>query len=192
MLIPALNYAERDRIEERLMPHEEAAVTDTTRELLDAVVRVAVSSPANASRRCACSATPCNGSPDELALRMLGQLVHGLPITLDITREPQMSSDLVALVRAKQYGVVALADLPPSAPTKSRYLVKKLRAAFPDLRIIVGRWANADLADETLDPLTEAGASHVARTLLETRRYLADAVGVVDEPVSAASTSDAA
>ena len=42
MLIPALNYAERDRIEERLMPHEEAAVTDTTRELLDAVVRVAV------------------------------------------------------------------------------------------------------------------------------------------------------
>ncbi len=133
-----------------------------------------------------------NGNPDELALRMLDQLVHDLPITLDITREPQMSSDLVALVRTKQYDVVALADLPPSAPTKSRYLVKKLRAAFPDLRIIVGRWANADLADETLDPLTEAGASHVARTLLETRRYLADAVGVVHDPVSAASTSDAA
>ena len=35
MLIPALNYAERDRIEERLVPQEEAAVMETTRELLD-------------------------------------------------------------------------------------------------------------------------------------------------------------
>ena len=35
MLIPALNYAERDRIEERLVPQEEAAVTETTRELLE-------------------------------------------------------------------------------------------------------------------------------------------------------------
>ena len=191
MLIPALNYAERDRIEERLMPHEEAAVTDTTRELLT-LLSESQSAPVNSESALRVLGYAVNGNPDELALRMLDQLVHDLPITLDITREPQMSSDLVALVRAKQYGVVALADLPPSAPTKSRYLVKKLRAAFPDLRIIVGRWANADLADETLDPLTEAGASHVARTLLETRRYLADAVGVVDEPVSAASTSDAA
>jgi predicted PurR-regulated permease PerM len=191
MLIPALNYAERDRIEERLMPHEEAAVTDTTRELLT-LLSESQSAPVNSESALRVLGYAVNGNPDELALRMLDQLVHDLPITLDITREPQMSSDLVALVRAKQYGVVALADLPPSAPTKSRYLVKKLRAAFPDLRIIVGRWANADLADETLDPLTEVGASHVARTLLETRRYLADAVGVVDEPVSAASTSDAA
>src|SRR5678815_5638763 len=35
MLIPALNYAERDRLEDRLSPEEEAAVIDTTRELLD-------------------------------------------------------------------------------------------------------------------------------------------------------------
>jgi hypothetical protein len=122
---------------------------------------------------------------------MLGQLLHGLPVSVDITREPQMSSDLVSLVRSKQYGAVCLADLPPSAATKSRYLVKKLRRAFPELRIIVGRWAHPDLADETLQPLIEAGASHASNTLLETRRYLADAVGV-EAPATPASTSDAA
>src|SRR5678816_3457689 len=34
LLLPALNYAERDRLEERLSPDEETAVVDATRELL--------------------------------------------------------------------------------------------------------------------------------------------------------------
>src|SRR4029450_9739276 len=34
LLLPALNYAERDRLEQRLSPDEEAAVIDATRELL--------------------------------------------------------------------------------------------------------------------------------------------------------------
>jgi hypothetical protein len=34
LLLPALNYAERDRLENRLSPDEEAAVIDATRELL--------------------------------------------------------------------------------------------------------------------------------------------------------------
>ena len=34
LLLPALNYAERDRLEQRLSPEEEAAVIDATRELL--------------------------------------------------------------------------------------------------------------------------------------------------------------
>ena len=34
LLLPALNYAERDRLEQRLSPDEETAVIDATRELL--------------------------------------------------------------------------------------------------------------------------------------------------------------
>ena len=34
LLLPALNYAERDRLEDRLSPDEEAAVIGATRELL--------------------------------------------------------------------------------------------------------------------------------------------------------------
>ena len=34
LLLPALNYAERDRLEERLSPDEETSVVDATRELL--------------------------------------------------------------------------------------------------------------------------------------------------------------
>jgi hypothetical protein len=39
------------------------------------------------------------------------------------------------------------ADLPPSSPSKARYLVKRLRAAVPGANIIVGRWAPPSLGD---------------------------------------------
>jgi hypothetical protein len=67
---------------------------------------------------------------------------------------------------------LCIADLPPSAPSKTRYLVKKLGVSLPDVPILVGRWAPPSLADESHAALTEAGASHVASTLLETRERL--------------------
>ena len=100
--------------------------------------------------------------------------------------ERLLAADVAALVRTKGYDIVCIADLPPSPPTKSRYLVKKMRAQLPDLRVTVGRWAHPDLADDTAQPLLDAGASHVATSLLDTRKYLAAA----SENCKAAATSD--
>ena len=50
--------------------------------------------------------------------------------------------------------------------------MKRLRAALPELRILVGRWAPASLADESTQSLRDAGADHVAATLAQTREYL--------------------
>ena len=124
---------------------------------------------------------------------MLGQLVNGLPIELEISSARLLTSELVSHVKKQGYAVVCLADLPPSPPSRTRFLVKKLREAMPDLRIVVGRWASADLADETTEPLTAAGASHVAASLLETRKYLAEAalVAAPEMPVAAAATGAA-
>jgi len=68
--------------------------------------------------------------------------------------------------------LVCIADLPPSPPSKTRYLVRKLRSVLPDVTILVGRWAPAELADEDRALLVDAGANHVAATLLETRDQL--------------------
>jgi hypothetical protein len=68
--------------------------------------------------------------------------------------------------------VLCIADLPPSPPSKTRYVLRKLRAALPEAIILVGRWAPPELADEDRRTLIEAGATHVANTLLETRDQL--------------------
>jgi pyruvate/oxaloacetate carboxyltransferase len=83
-----------------------------------------------------------------------------------------LASELVEDVRRSGVRLVCIADLPPSAPAKTRYLVRRLRNAFPDLKIVVGRWATSEFADDTLTPVREAGADLVSTTLAETREHL--------------------
>jgi hypothetical protein len=123
---------------------------------------------------------------------MLGLLVRGLPIALDTSSTRLMVSELVERVRDEKYRYVCIADLPPSAPSRTRYLIKKLRGAVPDVRIAVGRWAPSDLADDSAQPIMDAGASHVASTLLESRRYLTEAANVGAPPLPGDAASNAA
>jgi predicted PurR-regulated permease PerM len=191
LLLPALNYAERDRLEQRLSPDEETAVIDATRELLsdaaESIRRLHPELPAppddpplsgpREPLRVLGYAT--NGVADELALAMLAHLLDDLPIRIEITRTRLQALELLSLVREQGFSIVCLADLPPSPPSKTRYLVKRLRAALPDVRVLVGRWAPPALADESTQVLRETGANLVASTLAETRAYL---VGLVEIP----------
>ena len=191
LILPALNYAERDRMEDRLSPAEEAAVIDATRELLsDAAETLKSASPVSVSTEAgeALSAPAreplrvigyaANGIADELALTMLVHVLSDLPVTVEIVTARLQASELVAFVKAGRFSVVCLADLPPSPPSKTRYLVKRLHAALPETCIIVGRWGPSALADDSAAALRDAGASLVASTLIETRTYL-DGLGEV-------------
>ncbi len=137
-----------------------------------------------ARSRCGCWAIAANGVADELALGMLAHLVADLPIAIEMTTTRMLASEVVALVQTQEVSVVCIADLPPSLPSKTRYLVKRLRAALPEVRIVVGRWAPPALADESTQPLRDAGATMVTSTLAETRVYLGGLAGVAptEEP----------
>jgi len=50
--------------------------------------------------------------------------------------------------------------------------VKRLVAAAPRTKILVGRWAPPSLADEQTKPIVESGAAYVSSTLLEAREHL--------------------
>jgi predicted PurR-regulated permease PerM len=202
LLLPALNYAERDRLEQRLSLDEETAVIDATRELL--------SDAAEAIRRLEPELSPpddpavprpreplrvlgfaTNGSADELALEMLGHLLDDLPIVVEVSKGRMLASELVSLVQAQRISVICLADLPPSPPSKTRYLVKRLHAALPNLRILVGRWGPPALTDDSTQLLRDAGATLVASTLAETRTYLGELVEIPRIPLERASSTQA-
>jgi predicted PurR-regulated permease PerM len=192
LLLPALNYAERDRLERRLSVDEESAVIEATRELLsDAAESLRRLKPPPSTGTLEASPLPgpreplrvlgyaTNGVADEVALTMLAHALDGLPILIEMTNTRMLASELVSLVRTENVSIVCLADLPPSPPSKSRYLVKRLHDALPDLRILVGRWGPPALADESTQTLRDAGATLVATTLVETLTYLS---GLVEIP----------
>jgi predicted PurR-regulated permease PerM len=203
LLLPALNYAERDRLEQRLSLDEETAVIDATRELLsDAAESIRRLQPESSPPDDPTLPAPreplrvlgwaTNGIADELALQMLGHLLDDLPIVVEITKGRMLASELVSLVQAQGVSVVCFADLPPSPPSKTRYLVKRLHAALPEVRILVGRWGPMALADDSTQLLRDAGATLVASTLAETRTYLGGLVGIPRVPLSGASSVQAA
>ena len=192
LLLPALNYAERDRLERRLSDEEEGAVIEATRELLvDAAesmrrLQPPPPEPADAPEVLPGPREPlrvlgyaANGAADELSLTMLGHVLADLPIVVEMTKTRVLASELVALVREQGVSVVCIADLPPSPPSKTRYLVKRLHAALPDVRIVVGRWSPPALADDSTQALRDAGAALVCTTFAETRDFL---TGMVELP----------
>ena len=194
LLLPALNYAERDRLEHRLSPEEEAAVIDATRELLsDAAESIRRALPEAAPEEGAPLPGPreplrvlgyaTNGAADELALVMLAQSLDDLPIVVEIVNSRMLAAELVSLVQAREISILCLADLPPSPTSKTRYFVKRLHTSLPDVRIVVGRWGPPALADESTQVLRDAGASLVASTFAETRTYLGGLVEMPRVPV---------
>jgi hypothetical protein len=186
LLLPALSYAERDRLEHRLSSEEEAAVIDATRELISDAAEI-IRRHAETQPRATAAATPSllgpreplrvlgyavNGAADEVALAMLAHLLDDLPIAMEITGTRMQAAELMSLVSDQKFSVVCFADLPPSPSSKTRYLVRKLHTALPELRVAVGRWAPPAMADESSQPLLDAGANHVASLLIESRNYI--------------------
>jgi len=188
ILVPALNYAESDRLEDRLTAEQEALIVDGTRELMSdamAAAREARPSLTDESgettvtediqplpKKQSVLAYPASSAADELALHMLGQLLEKTPVAMDVLSSHTLISELIAAIQERGCPIVCIADLPPSPPSKTRYLIKKLRIALPDVKIVVGRWAPAPLADEDARSLMEAGATHVASTMSETANQL--------------------
>ena len=98
-------------------------------------------SPARPARTAARPGLRGQRRADELASRCSPIRLDDLPIEIEVATTRLLASELVALVHAQGVSIVCLADLPPSPSSKTRYLVKRLRAALPDVRILVGRWA---------------------------------------------------
>ncbi len=175
LLLPALSYAERDRLEHRLSPEEEAAVIEATRELIADAAEIHPSPRVDGSHpprppnprswdrasRCVCWATRSTGSP----MKWRWRCWH---ICWTICRSPWRSPARACRRRSwcrwsetDSVSVVCFADLPPSSSSKTRYLVRRLRSALPELRIAVGRWGPPALADESSQ--TAAGRGRQSR-----------------------------
>jgi hypothetical protein len=175
IMLPALTYAERDRALGRLSAEEERAVIEASRDLLaDAPVRALEQEVASGAGVGAIRVlgVPANSEGDVVALRMLADLVAGTSVSLELRPGHLLTAEIVDEVQREAYRAVCIADLPPSAPSKSRNLAKRLRAIAPDLPILVGRWAPPALADDSDEALRAAGATHVSAMLIESRDYL--------------------
>lgn len=68
--------------------------------------------------------------------------------------------------------LVCIGALRPGGLAHTRYLCKKLRARFPKVKIVVGRWGLTGNVETNREQLQDAGADLMGTTVLETRSQL--------------------
>jgi hypothetical protein len=193
VILPPLSYAERDRESGELTAEQERGVAQLTLELLHDLDelddrdsdRPAGTAGDASAPRLRILGYPVAALSDEVALHLLARLLRDLPVSLEIQSVQMLISEMVTLVSAERYPVVCLADLPPSEAAKTRYIIKRLRQAAPHVTVLVGRWGPPSISDEPSEALIEAGASHVAQTLVQTRNHVRELAAQIVPATSA-------
>jgi AI-2E family transporter len=191
LLLPALAQAGADHVQGRLDADGRQQMIAAIREMAIEVVEPVPAASSDAGTPSSEATAPAlrvlgygvAGPADELALDLFSSAVADLPVALDVLPAAS-ATDVVDHVRAERPAVVCLVDLAPVSAARTRYLVKRLRQALPDLVVVVGRWGGAGVADET-PRLVEAGAAHVGATVDETRGWFIETLARA--PASAAA-----
>jgi predicted PurR-regulated permease PerM len=178
LLMPALSYAKEDRRRNNLSDHEELFLFKAMREIIEIAGAElqrstlskdgsAASSTTDALPRIKIIGCPAHGEADEVALLMLRQLLVSKNCSVDILSSAALAAEVIARVREDNPDLLCIAAVGPDGLVQVRYLSKRLRASFPDLRVVIGRWGLREF-DENGDSLTD-DLGEVGSTLLHTR-----------------------
>jgi predicted PurR-regulated permease PerM len=182
VLIPALSYARRDRELGRLTEDGEQFVFRATREIVEDLnslmpesspatpdsvktATIVENNPVIPLKNCVLGC-PARDEADEVALHMLTQLFDSTRYEVEVISDALLTSEVVGLIADRSPAVVLIATVSRGGMTHARYLCKRLRARFPHLKIVIGRWG---LGSEDSNSVALAGADRVGTTLIETR-----------------------
>jgi len=100
---------------------------------------------------------------------MFRQLVDSTKYEVEVMSDAVLTSEVVALIGENSPAMIFIATVSPGGLGQTRYLCKRLRARFPNLKIVVGRWG---MGSEDRDSILLAGADRVGTTMIETREQM--------------------
>lgn len=177
VLIPALNYAKRDREQNEFTPADEQFILQATAEILEDLGekrRESASSSDSAVRLrpVRLLACPAHDEEDRLALEMLRELLDSRQWSVEIVTVETLASEIVSKIEQDRVPIICIAALPPGGLAHTRYLCKRIRSRAPDVKIMVGRWGLKNGVESNEERLREAGGDYMATTLLDTVRQL--------------------
>ena len=159
MLVPALSRAGRDAARGELEEKDMAFILRVIDEILDDLegtadvgLKIAVrsgeedpgqSNGKRASPPFEVAGVAASGTADALTMRMLGQIIVPSNCTLVNLEGAGTPMQLAERVAEMSPAMVILSHLPPEPLAQARYQVRRLRARFAALPIVVGRWGRA-------------------------------------------------
>jgi predicted PurR-regulated permease PerM len=200
VLLPALVLAKRDRESGALTLDDERFILQATHDIVDDFISPLQPNPQAeaiepAPEQVQVFGCPARDQEDELAMHMFQQLLATSKCHMEVISATTFTGEVVSRVQKERPAVVCIGALPPGGLAQTRYLCMRLRAQFPKLKVIVGRWGVSENSERVREKLLSAGADQVVTTLIEARNQLTpliQALWHVQEPRTAAYTGQAA
>ncbi len=185
VLLPALSLAEQDRHHGNLDEGKQRFILNAMRELVDELGTKNKQLSENGGDMVSTGAAPessviclpARDEADEIAGAMLIQILEAKGVRALLSSAQSLSGEMVMQVSEQGVQVVCVSALPPLAVTHARYLCKRLRPRFPNLKIVVGLWQTSTSTKKAQQRLVAAGADQFVTTLAEASQVLSQLVG---------------
>lgn len=174
-VVPALTLVKQAKFDGNYDADDEREVLTIAGEVIDEVAlqlkaRSGVDGDGNLNR-IRVLACPASDEADRLSLEALADLLPENRWEVKVTTVATLTSEVLGVAEQFQPDVICIGALPPNGVAHVRYLCKRLRAKFPDVHILVGRWGDTN-TEALADQFSEAGATAVENSLLSTRTRL--------------------
>ena len=182
VLLPALYYAKQDAERERINEADAEFVANATREIVEDMAqdRPSTAIPeTNAAEgslvpRRLLFMCPARDEIDAVALAIAGRLIDATRWQVEILGPSLLTSEVAQLVEERRPALVCIGSVAPDGVSHTRHLCKRLRTRCPDLKIVVGRFGLHDESADEQRQLVEGGADHIATTMRELARHVAE------------------
>ena len=110
---------------------------------------------------------PARADRDELAGAMLTQLLQQQGFAAQNAPGKLAAGELLDLVEKSDVDAACISVVSPSTVIHARYLCVKLRARFPQLKIVIGLWGTTQDVTDAARRLRDSGANEVVTTLAD-------------------------
>jgi predicted PurR-regulated permease PerM len=129
---------------------------------------------------------PARADRDELAGAMLTQLLQQQGFAAQNAPGKLVVGELLDLVEESGVDAACISVVSPSTVIQARYLCVKLRAHFPQLKIVIGLWGTTEKVIDAARRLRDSGANDVVTTLGDAVVQLAKHAPTLSEKVTPA------
>ena len=163
MIVPALALSEYDRHRGSLPENKQTFIIESTREIirnLGEMVEEANPSTAtpghNEPEEAKVLCLPAKDEADELAGISLAMLLNGRGIPARSVSAKTLLNEYLEEMEAHRVSIVCISCVPPSGLRHARYLAKRLRGRFPEIKIVLGVWSSHEELERVKEKLQEA------------------------------------
>jgi hypothetical protein len=176
LLIPALGYARGHVLKHELTAHDQELFFRITKEILDDLELTFstenLPSETGTGKELRLIGIPIEDKGDELALRMVDQLLNPHRRLFELASPGLLTSEVVEWVIARKPALICLAAIAPGKLAQTRFICKRLSAQLPGVTIIVARFGFPDDLAREREELQKIGVAAVCSTARDTIQVL--------------------